>query len=152
MTIDDVIRIHPWAEIFRGDMRERCPDCAAPLGEPHSGGCDVARCRTCGGQRISCGCPDYVGRRRDRWMGLMYFDAHRLCAERDLWCRTLIDDDGGERPVSVPDDLALAMEIAHGRRKGSVRWHVPCKREDAGAGPDLNRACTLVVRGGIRRN
>lgn len=31
-----------------------CPDCQVSPGEPHSSGCDRARCTICGEQRITC--------------------------------------------------------------------------------------------------
>lgn len=37
---------------------ERCGDCSAAYGETHHVGCDVERCRVCGGQFIYCDC-DY---------------------------------------------------------------------------------------------
>lgn len=43
-----------------GDPRS-CNDCGAPVGEPHSPGCDVARCLVTGGQRISCEGGDGLG-------------------------------------------------------------------------------------------
>lgn len=39
-----------------------CHDCGAHYGEFHHPGCDVERCRKCGGQFISCECKytDYI--------------------------------------------------------------------------------------------
>ena len=34
-----------------------CHDCVAISGEFHAEGCDVERCRVCGGQIIGCDCP-----------------------------------------------------------------------------------------------
>lgn len=42
-----------------------CPDCAAPAGEAHDAGCDVARCLVTGLQRLGCRAGHDCG--EDRW-------------------------------------------------------------------------------------
>ena len=45
----------------------KCHDCGAMPGEPHTGGCDTARCLSTGGQRLCCDCGDCG---QDIWTGL----------------------------------------------------------------------------------
>ena len=48
---------------------EKCHDCGVSPGEVHTPGCDVARCLSCGGQRLSCRCRGNEGD-GDIWTGL----------------------------------------------------------------------------------
>ncbi|MBT7059204.1 MAG: hypothetical protein HN976_29175 [Lentisphaerae bacterium] len=57
---DDCVRITARNHIptvrYPRDAEGRCPDCNTAPGGHHHPGCDVERCPTCGGQRISCRC------------------------------------------------------------------------------------------------
>ena len=44
-----------------------CHDCGVIPGQKHHEGCDVARCTTCGGQRLSCDCEE---ENEDVWDGI----------------------------------------------------------------------------------
>jgi hypothetical protein len=46
-----------------------CPDCNAEAGQPHKDGCDVERCSSCGGQRLSCDCGGTHDKAFARWTG-----------------------------------------------------------------------------------
>lgn len=48
--------------------KPRCPDCAVPAGTFHEAGCDVARCRQCGFQALSCEHRE-ASRFNTRWQG-----------------------------------------------------------------------------------
>jgi len=44
-----------------------CHDCGVEPGEAHTEGCDTARCKICGGQRLQCDCEGGDG---DIWTGM----------------------------------------------------------------------------------
>lgn len=60
-----------------------CHDCGVKPGDKHDEGCDVARCTSCGGQRLGCDCEDGVGE-TDVWTGL--WPGVKECYEQKLIC------------------------------------------------------------------
>lgn len=65
----------------------------------------------------------------------MYPDLHKICLDRDPWCRTPIYIGGQE---FYADDPSPAMIQGL-----NVKWRVPCKRGQRGARADLDRASTF---------
>ena len=59
-----------------------CQDCGVEPGQPHSPGCDTARCLVCGGQRLTCCCEGGDG---DVWDGM--WPGTKTCHEELLICR-----------------------------------------------------------------
>lgn len=78
-----------------------CPDCAAAVGEPHKGGCDIERCPECGLQRLTCCCitdlPDLP------WTG--EFPGVAEAKALGLWC---VWDKGHWQECDKDDPRALA--------------------------------------------
>ena len=51
----------------KADATQTCHDCGVRPGQKHKENCDVARCNTCGGQRLGCDCENGDG---DVWTGI----------------------------------------------------------------------------------
>jgi hypothetical protein len=68
-----------WKE-YSGELKN-CHDCGAKPGEQHEEGCDVARCTSCGGQRLACDCKDGE---TDVWAGM--WPGIKECYEQKLIC------------------------------------------------------------------
>jgi hypothetical protein len=66
-------------QMLKEDIRETCHDCGARVGEEHLENCDVARCNTCGGQRLGCGCDE---ENHDTWTG--YWPGVEYCHKNKL--------------------------------------------------------------------
>jgi len=69
-----------WKE-EQGRSTKECHDCGAKPGEKHLDGCDVARCKSCGGQRLSCDCENPG---EDVWTGV--WPGIKECYEQKLIC------------------------------------------------------------------
>ena len=53
------VKVGDPGDFFEGEPKgARCGDCGAQVGHYHHWGCDGERCPSCGGQLISCDCPD----------------------------------------------------------------------------------------------
>ena len=63
------------------NKKDRCPDCDSKIGDAHDENCDVARCLSCKGQRLSCDCLSGEG---DIWDGL--WPGIKDCYEQKLIC------------------------------------------------------------------
>lgn len=59
----------------------KCPDCQVSPGIPHIDGCDVARCRATGVQRLQCDCGKC---RSEIWTGM--WPGVQECYEKKLVC------------------------------------------------------------------
>ena len=101
-------------------LTAKCPDCAVAPGEVHRSGCDVERCSSCLGQRLSCGCADHDPD-KSRWDG--EWPGAKECRERGWWCT----DGHGPHP-----------------RRGA---YLPCPPGTPGATEDLNRLTYFHVTG-----
>ena len=63
-NVDEMLgKLKEETEAFR-NTRHHCGDCGVLEGELHQPGCDMERCFSCGGQRISCGCEHHENEQR----------------------------------------------------------------------------------------
>jgi hypothetical protein len=100
--------------------QSRCPDCGAAFGEAHAGGCDVERCTVCGLQRLR-------------------------CIEQTGGC------EGHDPEVAAwagewPGVAECQMRGWYARMVPGRGW-VPCRRDEEGAEPDLNRLAYFHAHG-----
>jgi hypothetical protein len=68
-------------QLWKLEKPKSCHDCGAKPGERHEEGCDVARCTSCGSQRLVCSCEDGEP---EIWTGLWL--GVKECYEQKLIC------------------------------------------------------------------
>jgi hypothetical protein len=137
VALAEQLKKTPWLVNFLDRLRPTCHDCGVKIGEIHKHGCDAERCSIHKSQWIICGCEDSEP---ETFIGIFGPEAHKICLDRDLWCRTLIMWNFKEYPVELSEFLLKL------RDEGKVvKWHVPCKRTDPGADADLNRAAAILM-------
>ena len=91
---------------------ENCPACDVAPGELHAVGCDIEQCPYCGCQLISCLCP---------------------ASERGV-----PDDDRMPWSGTWPGE-AECREFGWYAKLVKGKGWIPCRPDEPGAGPDLNR-------------
>lgn len=109
------------------DETAPCPDCQVAPGQLHEDGCDVARCKNTGSQRLMQGC----SRNKPCQGSLLFAD-----------CRT--------RWLGQWPGIAECQELGWYARLVPPNGWQPCGPEDEGAVEDMNRLITEGVRiGGL---
>lgn len=67
----------------------------------------------------------------------------KVARENGLWCRSLLCANGLETPIVTAEQMSEAV-----RRQidgsAAVKWQVPCREGDPGAGLDLNTAENIL--------
>lgn len=109
--------------MIRREITPNCPDCGVAVGEPHVGGCDIARCLVTGWQDIACGGETHVF--KGRWYG----EHEGECGE-DVWT-------GYFPGVQECWEYGLYAKLVPGRG-----W-VPTTEDDPDASEDLNRLVSI---------
>lgn len=110
-------------------MADRCPGCPATVGQPHTAGCDVARCLAYGTQRIQCqpGARMVVRGLLPGGVDVDWEEDGHGCGQ-DVWT--------GKWPgVSECEQFGWWAYFVPG---GDPSW-VRCGPDHPGARPDLNR-------------
>jgi hypothetical protein len=93
-----------------GSEKRSCPDCAAPIGSKHIGGCDVARCLKCGGQRLSCDCEDDEGD-GDIWDG--YWPGTKECYNKKYVAREILRRPSAQQQGIPADGYYYTFDFNH---------------------------------------
>lgn len=123
-------------------MMRDCPDCGVKPGVPHESGCDVERCRLCGGQRLSCSCLYKVCLMDPDTMKEEYPDIYNKGATEVMYeaFDKVVEFYGG--PLIWTGEwpgVSECIEFGWYSKMTPDRGWVRCDKDDPGSSPDLNR-------------
>jgi hypothetical protein len=143
----------------REDLLEKrdCGDCGAKPGTLHQQGCDVERCRLCGGQAISCGCVYEVNGMDEGELESEHPDIYEQGPTEEMERKfdAHVETLGGRLPWTgiwpgTVECIEFGWYTRHVDGEDSPYWR-RCHAEDEDAGPDLNRlyaSCVWDVQAG----
>jgi hypothetical protein len=124
--------------------KTKCGDCGAEPGELHQAGCDVERCRCCGGQQIGCDCLYDVNGLDLDTMEKEYPEIYTKGATDEMYEKfdAHVEACGGRLPwTGIWPGTEECIEFGLWSRhvEGEDPYWQKCGPDDEGAGPDLNR-------------
>jgi len=98
-------------------INETCWDCGSPIGDPHAGGCDVARCELTGMQRISCSSVERVNHSCGDALHDGFWPGDLAAASLGFWTYW----DGAEWQTCAPTHPRAMPDL--NRLSRDARWH-----------------------------
>lgn len=107
------------------EIIDLCPDCKVPPGQPHTEGCDIARCPACGQQRIQCDEHGHV-RAASIWTG--QWPGKAECERLGWWAYFVPFKGWISCPKETPAAVADLNRLSDAAAKGELVWD-PARQE-----------------------
>lgn len=123
-----------------------CPDCGVLPNQPHQHGCDVERCRLCGGQAISCDCVYKLANMNMDTMERDFPEVYKKGPTQEMYNRydEEVNKFGGRLVwTGIWPGVVECREFGWYSKMipGKPGWHA-CSADDPEASEDLNRLVT----------